>query len=68
MPELPDLVVLVNRLGPALEGRIIHGARVHEPIVLRVLVEGEFGLILEGQRILGLKRHGPFLHFELERH
>jgi len=67
MPELPDLVVLVNRLGPSLEGRLIAGASVHEPIVLRILVEGDFASILSGQRILGLRRHGPFLHFELER-
>ena len=68
MPELPDLVVLVKKLGPALEGRLISGAFVHEPIVLRVLVEGDFGQLLAGQRITGLERHGPFLHFGLERH
>ena len=68
MPELPDLQVLVKKLGPSLEGRLIAGARVHEPIVLRLLEAGDFGELIAGQRILSLERHGPFLHFGLERH
>ncbi len=66
MPELPDLVVLLKKLKPSLEGRLIAGARVHEPIVLRVLVEGDFGRLIAGQRIICLERHGPFLHFGLD--
>jgi len=68
MPELPDLVVLVKRLGPRISGRLVHGARVSNPIVLRVLEPGDFGALLAGQSLLELERHGPFLRFGLERH
>ncbi|HUX37226.1 MAG TPA: DNA-formamidopyrimidine glycosylase family protein [Rectinemataceae bacterium] len=68
MPELPDLIVIQNRLGPALSGKVVAGARVHEPIVLRILEEGDFATLLAGQRVEGLDRHGPFLRLGLERH
>ncbi|MEI6875532.1 MAG: DNA-formamidopyrimidine glycosylase family protein [Spirochaetota bacterium] len=68
MPELPDLVTLVRRLGPGIEGRTILGARVTEPIVLRVFEPGDFGTLVAGQRVARLERHGPFLRFGLERH
>jgi formamidopyrimidine-DNA glycosylase len=68
MPELPDLVILVRHLGPKIEGRSILGARVSEPIVLRLFEAGDFGSLLAGQKISLLERHGPFLRFGLDRH
>jgi formamidopyrimidine-DNA glycosylase len=67
MPELPDLVHLVRHLGPAVTGKKIAGARVSEPIVLRILETGSFSELVSGQEILLLERHGPFLRFELLR-
>jgi formamidopyrimidine-DNA glycosylase len=66
MPELPDLVHIVKALGPQLVGRRITRIVVKEPIVLRVLVPGTFGELLEGARFVDLERHGPFLRFGLE--
>ncbi len=65
MPELPDLVHIVKVLEPALAGKAIAGARVKEPIVLRLLVPGYFGDLVSGRTIQGPERHGPFLRFSL---
>jgi formamidopyrimidine-DNA glycosylase len=67
VPELPDLVHIVKALGPELEGRRVARAAVKEPIVLRVLLPGSFGELLEGAAFAGLERHGPFLRFPLDR-
>jgi formamidopyrimidine-DNA glycosylase len=66
MPELPDLVHIVKVLGPEIEGRLIAGATVKNPIVLRVLVPGSFPELVAGRAMRGLERHGPFLHLGLE--
>jgi formamidopyrimidine-DNA glycosylase len=65
MPELPDLVHIVKALGPEIEGRTVARASAKNPIVLRVLVSGEFSAILPGLTLGGLSRHGPFLRFRL---
>jgi formamidopyrimidine-DNA glycosylase len=65
MPELPDLVHIVKVLGPEIEARRIVGAKVKNPIVLRVLVPGSFPELVAGRTIRGLERHGPFLHTRL---
>ena len=67
MPELPDLVHIVRVLGPALEGRAVVRAAVKEPIVLRVLLPGDFRDLVQGLAFNGLERHGPFLRFHLAR-
>jgi formamidopyrimidine-DNA glycosylase len=66
MPELPDLVHIVKALGPAIEGRRIVGAKVKNPVVLRVLVPGSFPELVAGRTMRGLERHGPFLRLRLE--
>jgi formamidopyrimidine-DNA glycosylase len=68
MPELPDLVVIQKRLAPKLIGRIVEAATVSEPVVLRILEQGDFKGLLAGQMIQGFERHGPFLRLELGRH
>jgi formamidopyrimidine-DNA glycosylase len=66
MPELPDLVRIVKILGPEIEARRIVGARVKNPIVLRVLVPGSFPELVSGRIMRGLERRGPFLRLRLE--
>jgi len=65
MPELPDLVHIVRALGPALLRRRVESVHVKNPLVLRVLLPGDFGALLEGRRFEELERHGPFLRFGL---
>lgn len=65
MPELPDLVHLVKVLGPALAGRRVEAARLRNPLVLRLLLPGDFTSLLSGRRFETLERHGPFLRFGL---
>jgi formamidopyrimidine-DNA glycosylase len=65
MPELPDLVYLENRLNEYLPGQKITAAEVQEPIVLRLLLPGDFAESLRGAQFQTVKRHGPFLTFSL---
>ncbi|HTX71571.1 MAG TPA: DNA-formamidopyrimidine glycosylase family protein [Rectinemataceae bacterium] len=65
MPELPDLVHIVRELAPAVRGRIILSAELREPVVLRILMRGEFARLLAGRTILDVMRHGPFLRWSL---
>jgi len=65
MPELPDLVYIEKKLRPAVLNREIRRVAVWEPIVLRMGVPGSFSDILRGKTIRDLKRHGPFLVFQL---
>lgn len=65
MPELPDLVHIVRALSPALLSRRVEAVRVKNPLVLRVLLPGDFGALLTGRRFEELERHGPFLRFGL---
>ncbi|HET7839458.1 MAG TPA: DNA-formamidopyrimidine glycosylase family protein, partial [Rectinemataceae bacterium] len=44
----------------------IVGTVVKDPVVLRVLVRGDFPSLLRGQSFGALERHGPFLRFALE--
>jgi formamidopyrimidine-DNA glycosylase len=68
MPELPDLVHIVRQLGPGVKDRHIRGARVSEPIVLRIFETGKLTDLVSGEVVGLLERHGPFLRFELSRH
>jgi formamidopyrimidine-DNA glycosylase len=61
MPELPDLVYLEKHLKPLLRGQQIAGVEVHEPIVLRMLLPGDFAQALAGATFGEVRRHGPFL-------
>jgi formamidopyrimidine-DNA glycosylase len=72
VPELPDLQYIVASLGPRIAGRRITGANVKEPVVIRTLLASPDGLplgfasALEGRIVAGLRRHGPFLSFEMD--
>lgn len=65
MPELPDLVYLQNRLSRLLKNQRITAVNVKEPIVVRMLLAGDFGAALRGAALGQIRRHGPFLIFSL---
>lgn len=68
MPELPDLVYVARGLHDFISGRIIEQVEVREPIVVRNLTGEPFGACVTGRGILNVRRHGPFLVFELTGH
>ncbi len=64
MPELPDLVIIRERLLQELPGEIIQSVEIIDPIVVRNLTgnsleEGYTNLPFES-----LERNGPFLNFQ----
>ncbi|MDZ7268545.1 MAG: DNA-formamidopyrimidine glycosylase [candidate division KSB1 bacterium] len=65
MPELPDLVYLEKRLQPLLVGRQFTAVEVYEPVVVRMLLPGDFAQTLTGLTCTAVRRHGPFLVFSL---
>jgi formamidopyrimidine-DNA glycosylase len=65
MPELPDLIHLEKRLSSLLTGQRILGVEIKEPIVIRMLLPGDFATALTGAEFAGVRRHGPFLVFSL---
>jgi len=65
MPELPDLAYLEKKLQSSLRGQTIAAVEVHEPIVVRMLLAGEFAAALTGLMISEVRRHGPFLVFAM---
>jgi formamidopyrimidine-DNA glycosylase len=66
MPELPDLRYIRSRLATGLVGRAITGVAVHQPIVIRSLVDAPPDVILAGRTFAGVSIHGPFLRFDLD--
>lgn len=67
VPELPDLHYIVGNLAPRIAGRRIEEVVVREPIVIRMLLANVGGFIdaLPGRSFQDLRRHGPFLVFDL---
>ena len=61
MPELPDLEHIVSVLNRTLPGRGIQGARVKNPIVLRLGVPGTLQDVCIGQAFGRCRRHGHFV-------
>ena len=64
MPELPDLEVIVEFLGPRLVGQTIAAAELLRPIVVRDLTGRGFEAGLAGQPIAALWRRGKFVVLE----
>ena len=64
MPELPDVVVYIERLGPRIAGTTLERVRLVSPFLLRTfdppIAEAE------GKRVLGLKRLGKRIVVSLE--
>jgi len=65
MPELPDLLHILQRLRDRLLGRVVARERVREPVVLRCTVPGNLSLLL-GRRLEEIGRHAHFLVFRFE--
>jgi formamidopyrimidine-DNA glycosylase len=66
MPELPDLVHVQSVLSGSVCGQTVLGARVGDPVVLRLMVPAPFPGLLVGQTIQSITRKGQFLDFAFE--
>src|SRR5262245_5261492 len=64
MPELPDIVVYLERLRPRVEGATLERVRLLSPFLLRS-VEPPLEATA-GKRVLGLRRLGKRIVLELE--
>ncbi|MBM4071260.1 MAG: hypothetical protein FJ271_20335, partial [Planctomycetes bacterium] len=64
MPELPDVVVYLERLQPRVVGVTLDGIRLASPFLLRS-VEPPLAAV-KGRRVLALRRLGKRLVFALE--
>ena len=65
MPELPDLEVVRENLGPQLTGVEIVAAEVRRPVIVRNLLRGDLNELLAGRSFSGVGRRGKFLLFPL---
>jgi formamidopyrimidine-DNA glycosylase len=65
MPELPDLVYLEKRLSSLLVGQRVTRVDIKDPVVIRMLLPGDFAQTLIDAEFTGVRRHGPFLVFTL---
>ncbi len=64
MPELPDVVVYIESLQPRVTGRRLQRVRLTSPFLLRS-VEPPIDAV-EGKQVIGLRRLGKRIVFELE--
>jgi formamidopyrimidine-DNA glycosylase len=64
MPELPDIALYLSQLGPRLVGQTLDRIVLRSPFVLRS-VEPPLSSVA-GKRVLGLRRMGKRIVFELE--
>jgi formamidopyrimidine-DNA glycosylase len=65
VPELPDIVVYLERLRPRVEGQVLERARLASPFLLRS-VEPPLAAA-EGRQVVGLRRLGKRIVLALER-
>lgn len=61
MPELPDLEVIKDFLGPRLSGVSIQRVEVGIPLVVRRPTPAQFVSLLEGNTLQGVERRAKFL-------
>lgn len=62
MPELPDLLYVLDVLRPAVVGRTVAAERLTSPVVLRSLVKGDLALLV-GRTLDAILRQGHFVVF-----
>jgi formamidopyrimidine-DNA glycosylase len=67
MPELPDLLHVLDVLKRELVGRTVTGERVREPIILRCALPGNLSL-LHARPLLEIERRTHFLVFRFGEH
>ena len=66
MPELPDLEVIREYLGPRLPGVSIAAAQVRRPIIVRNLLGDDFAAHMTGLQFADVRRRGKFLLLGLD--
>jgi len=64
MPELPDIVVYIESLKARVKDRVLEHVRLLNPFILRTAVPPISNA--EGKKVLGLRRLGKRIVFELE--
>ncbi len=64
MPELPDIVVYIESLESRVGGKVLQRVRLLNPFILRTAVPPISAA--EGKKVLGLRRLGKRIVFELE--
>lgn len=67
MPELPEVETTVRDLRPHVEGRSFVSVAVQVPRMVHAPSPPEFARALPGRRVAGLRRHGKFIIFDLDR-
>jgi formamidopyrimidine-DNA glycosylase len=65
MPELPDLLYVLERLKASVRGRSVTSERVRQPVILRFLVRGNLSMLL-GRTLDDVFRKSHFLVFRFE--
>jgi formamidopyrimidine-DNA glycosylase len=66
MPELPDLEIIREYLGPRLTGVGVSNVAVRRPIIVRNLYGDDFAARLAGRSFASVSRRGKFLLFGLD--
>ncbi len=66
MPELPDLVLVRERLEPRIYSQTIASAEVRRPLVIRNLLGGDPVDRLAGRQFTAVGRRGKFLMLQLD--
>lgn len=66
MPELPEVEVLVRHLRPLLRHKTVQSVEVRRERVLRPTVTRTFRRVLQGARVINLRRRGKYLLFEIQ--
>jgi formamidopyrimidine-DNA glycosylase len=64
MPELPDIVAYIHALESRVTGQPLENLQIHNPFVLRSVEPAVSTLI--GKRVIGFRRLGKRIVFELE--
>ncbi len=67
MPELPEVEVLVRYLKPLVSGKVIGQATVHRAKSVRPGSVSRMRRIVEGSKIISLRRRAKYLLFELKK-
>ena len=65
MPELPEVETIRRSLLPRLEGKVITGAELRLPRLLKIPGPDDFISLLPGKEIMDLSRRGKYLLFHL---
>jgi formamidopyrimidine-DNA glycosylase len=66
MPELPEVETIRSRLAPALTGRRFERVQIFDPRLTRPEPPEAVTAVLEGERVVGVRRRGKYLVFGFE--